>query len=297
MAWRGIHISTPARLSFKHKALVVEQEEEIITFSLEDIAWIVLDTQQVTLTAKLLASCMEASVPLIVSDDQHIPCGVALPFHQHFQQAGVAQKQMAVSPSLKRRLWREIVRAKITNQAGLLDYTWSQNAGRLRAMVRHVKPGDPENIEARAARNYWPSLFNGFNRKNESDRRNALLNYGYAILRAGLARCIVAAGLLPAFGIHHRSILNAFNLADDLIEPYRPAVDKLAHELTTDVSGVDRDPLSLEDRQVMARVLSVDVSFEEQRMPILTAIERTVESLVQAFEQSKPSLLQLPRIW
>ena len=156
MAWRGIHISNPARLSFRQHALVIEQDEEDAAhFPLEDIAWIVFDTQQITLTAKLLAACMETGIPLICSDARHMPCGVALPFHQHFRQAEIAQKQIAVSAALKKRLWKEIIRSKIINQASVLSRIGQrEQAETLKKISLHVKSGDPKNIEARAARFY-----------------------------------------------------------------------------------------------------------------------------------------------
>ena len=298
MAWRGVHISQPARLSLKQNALAIEQEEEeSVRMPLEDVAWIVLDTQQATLTAKLAASCMEAGIPLVVSDAHHMPCGVVLPFHQHFRQAEVAHIQVAASPALKRRLWRKIVCAKIFNQALTLERARCPEVARLKAMVSRVKPGDPENVESRAARGYWPALFGKFNRQDDVDRRNALLNYGYAILRAGIARSLVAAGLLPAFGVHHRGVQNAFNLADDLIEPYRPSVDWMAYEVSGRRHVPDAKPLTLENRQAMATVLSFDILLDQQQMTILTAIERSVESLVRAFSGRDASLLQLPSTW
>ena len=298
MSWRGVHISQPARLSLKQNALAVEQDaEESVRIPLEDVAWIVLDTQQATLTAKLAAACMEAGIPLVVSDAHHMPCGVILPFHQHFRQAEVAHIQVAASPALKRRLWRKIVCAKILNQALTLERAQSPKAVRLRAMVSRVNPGDPENVESRAARGYWPAFFGQFNRQDDVDRRNALLNYGYAILRAGIARSLVAAGLLPAFGVHHRSVQNAFNLADDLIEPYRPSVDWIAYEVSGRRHAPDVEPLTLENRQAMANVLSLDILLDRQQMTVLTAIERSVESLVRAFSGKDASLLQLPSTW
>ncbi|MDD9820618.1 MAG: type II CRISPR-associated endonuclease Cas1 [Nitrospira sp.] len=297
MSWRGVHVSRPARLSLKRNALVVDQGEEPVCLPLEDVTWIVLDTQQATLTAGLIAACMESGIPLVVSDARHMPCGVVLPFHQHFRQARVAHIQTAASPAFKRRLWRGIVRAKILNQALTLERAGIARAATLKEMVRHVKPGDPGNVESRAARGYWPALLGQFSRQDEADRRNALLNYGYAVLRASIARSLVAAGLLPAFGIHHQGVQNAFNLADDLIEPYRPAVDWMAWETSGMGDAPDAGPLTLEDRQTMAGVLSFDVRFENQRMQVLTAIEWSVESLVRAFVDRDSSLLQLPVVW
>ncbi len=158
----------------------------------------------------------------------------------------------------------------------------------------YAKPGDPNNIEARAARAYWRALFPNFHRHDDNDRRNGLLNYGYAILRSALARALTASGLLPSLGIHHRSLQNAFNLADDLLEPYRPMADWLACQHAEDAA--QDDPLSLQDRQKMIGVLSLDASLEEETMPVFTAMERTAMSLVQAFSQSDARRLALPKM-
>ena len=154
--------------------------------------------------------------------------------------------------------------------------------------------GDPAHAEAHAARNYWPILLTDFRRSNEGDRRNGLLNYGYAVLRGGIARCIVAAGLLPAFGLHHMNKSNAFNLADDVIEPYRPIVDHLVQTHTCDRPDADTAPMELADRQFMARALGEQVRLDDHAMPALTAMERTVESLVTALRSGDAKALLLP---
>ena len=192
MAWRGLHISRPARLSLDARRLVVEQgEEEPVSFPLEDLAWVVLDTPQATITAALMAACVQAAIPVVYCDNRHLPCGVLLPFHQHWQQAGVARAQIGAGAPLKKRLWLAIVRRKIENQATVLERAQIEGSRTLHEMKTHVRSGDPGNVEARAARFYWQRLFEDFRRHDETDLRNAMLNYGYAVLRAGVARSIV----------------------------------------------------------------------------------------------------------
>jgi CRISPR-associated protein Cas1 len=232
MAWRRVHISQPSRLTFRDRQFVVAQDDGEVSLAIEDIAWLVLDTRQVSVTGSLLSALAESGVAMIVPDAKHYPAGVLLPFHQHHAQAHIAHIQVGISQPLKKRLWQTLVIAKIRNQAMLLDRLSRPRARALFAMAECVGSGDPDNVEAQAARTYWSNLFSDFTRGNEADRRNALLNYGYAVVRAALARASAASGLLPAFGVHHASRSNAFNLVDDLIEPFRPFVDQTAHERT-----------------------------------------------------------------
>lgn len=297
MAWRGLHISQPSRLSLKARRLVVEQgKDESISFPLEDIAWVVLDTPQVTTTVALMSACLQAGIPMVCSDETHTPCGVLLPFHQHWQQAGIARLQIAVSEPLKKRLWQSIVRRKLENQATILDRTQIDGASTLREMKAHVRSGDPENVEARGARFYWQHLFEDFRRQDEIDPRNAMLNYGYAVLRAAVARSLVAAGLLPAFGIHHAGAQNAFNLADDLLEVLRPIADWTAFRL----SGQGRRPpqahLTREQRQQLVAVLTESLVIDGEQLTVIPAIDRMVASLVHALSEPGKGELKLPSV-
>lgn len=238
MAWRGVHISQPSRLTVRDRQLVVAQDDGEVTLAIEDIAWLVLDTPQVSVTGALLSTLVESGVAMIVPDARHHPAGVLLSFHQHHAQAHIAHLQTGITQPLKKRLWQGLVVAKIRNQAALLNQLGRPQAKAVFAMADRVGSGDPDNIEAQAARAYWSALFSDFTRADEADRRNALLNYGYAVVRAGLARACVASGLLPAFGIHHASRSNAFNLVDDLIEPFRPFVDRVAHDRAMDTGAM-----------------------------------------------------------
>lgn len=292
MAWRGLHVSKPARLTHSNKQIVVEQDDGEASFPIEDIAWLILDTPQISLTGSLLSALVENGVALIVPDGKHHPAGVLLPFHQHHAQAHVAHAQIAVSGPLKKRLWQKLVVAKIENQAAVLRELGSDEARALSAMAARVGSGDPGNIEAQAARAYWRRLFAEF-RRHDEDRRNGLLNYGYAVVRAALARACVAAGLLPAFGLHHASRVNAFNLVDDLIEPFRPAVDRLARSRS---ESEEADDLTLEDRRHMANILSENVSLGDERLTILVATELVAASLVRAIDGGSAALLQSPAL-
>lgn len=291
MAWRGLHISSPGRLSHRRSQILFEREdEEDVTFPVEDVAWIILDTPQVTLTGSLLSALAENGVALVIPDARHHPAGMLLSFHQHHLQSAIAHLQVSMSLPLKKRMWQRLVVAKIENQAAVLRAIGSGEAQALSAMARRVASGDADNLEAQAARAYWPRLFEGFKRHDE-DRRNGLLNYGYAVVRAALARACAASGLLPAFGIHHCSRANAFNLVDDLLEPFRPCVDRMARRRAEEIQG---DELDVEDRRHMAGVLGESVSIGDERMTVLAASEAVAASLVRAIEQASPAPLRTP---
>src|SRR5579883_2646977 len=292
MAWRGLHLTKPSRLSLADGQVVVAQDDGNVRLPLEDVAWIVLDTPQTTLTGKLLSACTSSGIAVIATDETHTPSGVLLPFHSHFRQGEIAHRQIAMGAPLKKRLWQKIVRSKIENQAAVLDAVGRDGSRPLREMTHLVGSGDPSNVEARAARHYWAELWPGFRREDDGDKRNKLLNYGYAVVRSGIARSLVAAGLLPAFGVNHASVTNAFNLADDLVEPFRPFVDALAWKATE--GRVSRDDLSIADRRAMAGVLLSAAKISTDTVTLLVAAERSAESLVRAIESSTAEVLDLP---
>lgn len=295
MAWKGLHLTRPSRLNYSNRQIVVTQDDGEVRLAIEDVAWVILDTQQVSLTGTLLAACLDAGIVIISCDSKHTPCGLALPFHGHFRQPAIAQAQIAMSEPLKKRLWQSIIQRKIENQSAILAITAPGEAPALLEMVRWVRSGDPDNVEARAARYYWHRLFADFARDDDSDRRNKLLNYGYAVVRAAVARVLVAAGLLPAFGLNHASATNAFNLADDIVEPFRPFVDRIACELAG--NEITRsDELTVDDRRAMASVLLENACVGGERLALLVAVERAAASLVSAIEQKSAEALELPEV-
>lgn len=295
MAWRGLHLTHAARLSLVDCQICVKQDAGEVRLALEDIAWIVIDTPQATLTSALMSACMDTGIALVFTDARHTPSGLALPFHRHHRQGGVARLQAEAKDSVKKRLWQTIVRRKILNQAASLAVLGRENPDTLKEIARHVEPGDPENVEARAARFYWGRLFGDFVRDDGDDLRNKMLNYGYAVVRAGVARALVASGFLPALGLKHDGAANAFNLADDLFEPFRPFVDVLAWRTFGDRVDKNGD-LALEDRRVMAGALLLDGKVGEEELSLLAASEMAAASLSRALEFEKPSFLQLPEL-
>jgi CRISPR-associated protein Cas1 len=294
MAWRGLHVSRRTYLSLADNQIVAKQDETEARIPIEDVAWIVLDSPQVTISTALIAACMDAGVVVITTDKTHTPSGMILPFHRHHRQAEIATLQTNLSAPLKKRLWQVLVRMKIDNQA-LNLIACGQNATALRAMAHLVGSGDPDNTEARAARAYWPRLFADFVRDDATDKRNALLNYGYAIVRSAVARALVAAGLIPAFGLNHASITNAFNLADDMVEPFRPFVDRQVWALT-EKGTVSKGATTVEERRTLASILTETTTFGAETVSLLTATEQAAESLVRAMQTNSAAVLQVPRM-
>jgi len=294
MAWRGVHVSQPARLTLADGQLVVDQADGAAKIPLEDVAWLVIDTPQATLTTALLAACMAAGLAIVTTDARHTPSGLMLPFHGHFRQGAVAMLQADISAPLRKRLWQTVVQAKIVNQAAVLNGAGGDGRA-IAAMAGLVGSGDVTNVEARAARAYWAELFAKFRREDGADKRNMLLNYGYAVVRAAVARGLVAAGLLPAFGIGHASGSNAFNLADDMVEPFRPFVDRQVLRLT-DGGRISEGEPSLSERRELAALPLQSVRMGNEVMTLLAATERVAESLVRAMELKTPAVLVLPSL-
>jgi CRISPR-associated protein Cas1 len=295
MAWRGLHLTRPSRLTYADGQIVVTQDDGEVRVPLEDVAWIILDSPQSTLTTALLSGCMASGIAIMITDERHTPSGLALPFHGHHRQAEVASWQLGASTPLKKRLWQSIVRSKIINQATVLDQLGHDGGHSLREMARRVVSGDKGNIEASAARYYWGRLWPSFRRDDAGDRRNMLLNYGYAVVRSAVARSLVASGLLPALGLHHASVTNAFNLADDLVEPFRPFVDILAWH-TSDAGAPSREEVTLEHRRAMAGALLMNAKVRTETVNLLTASELVASSLVRSFQSAALSNLELPSL-
>lgn len=294
MAWRGLHITRPGRLSLADGQVVVAQDTDAVRVPLEDIGWIILDDPRLTLTTSLLSACAEQGVAIINSDARHMPASVTLPFHQHHRQAAIAQLQIGSTLPFRKRCWQLIVIAKIRNQACVLDFVKRDHGETLRTMAKRVNSGDPDNVEARAARQYWSSLFHDFVRDDPSDLRNKMLNYGYAVLRAIIARCLVGAGLLACIGLHHASLTNPFNLADDLMEPFRPFVDAMVFGICS-----EREPssdITLEDRRKLASLPLETVQMDAAELSLLAAAESCIASLARATEAQQASLLVLPSL-
>lgn len=292
MSWRSVMISQPARLRREHFALVIEQAESV-RVPFEDIAVIVLNHREITLTHPVLSACGEYGIGLYAMGERHQPNGVFLPFLPHSRATRMLRLQLAIDRPRAKQAWAAIVRAKIVNQSACLRLAGLEGSDRLESYARRVRSGDAGNLEAQAAAFYFPALFGkGFKRSSEN-LFNAALDYGYAVMRGAIARALVAHGLLPSVGLAHASEQNAFNLADDLIEPLRPLVDLHVARHLGSASGDELTPL---DKADLVRLLNTDVGMPQGAMSVLAAIELMTESLVRLYEADSGGVLELPRL-
>jgi CRISPR-associated protein Cas1 len=292
MGWRTLHIAQSAKLSLRHDSLVLDNGEEY-TIPLSDLSCVVIETRQATLTSPLIDALASSGAVTYICDDKHIPSCVLLPFHAHSRQAGVARMQALWSEPFKKRCWQKIIHAKVTNQAEVITGRSHDTVDFLHRLRTHIASGDSGNIEAQAARAYWSALFENFARAtNENDIRNSALNYGYAIVRGMIARALVGVGFLPAFGLHHCSELNAFNLADDMIEPFRPFVDAVVRELM-DEDG-DELPFVLDMRYKtrLFDLITMPCRFGDIETMLPYASELAAQSLLRASRAKDPSLIE-----
>lgn len=290
MAFRNIVIESPARISLKNDQLVILTDVER-SAAIEDISALLIENRQTQITAAALSRLGERGCCVFFCDEKHMPCAVVAPFMQHSRQTAVIYRQLGAGEPLKKRMWQAIVKAKITNQALCLEYCGKgERAPALRAMAGRVRSGDPDNVEAAAARYYFTALFDaGFTRSHDCGY-NAALNYCYAVIRGSVARSLTVHGFVPAFGIHHNSTLNAFNLADDLIEPFRPVAD-----LLTSYIMQPEDGLTPGKKRLLFNCLGLDILSDGQRHTVANAADRLVESLARSLEEKTPQLL-LPEL-
>lgn len=287
MAYRNVMITTPCRISYKQGQLLV-QGDVSASFPIEDLLSVLIESRQCTITTAALAALAGEGVTVFTCDEKHIPCVVTLPFARHSRQLEVTRQQLGWTTAGKNRWWQQIVQAKIRNQAECLALCGRcETAALLRKRSDAVRRGDSENREATAAALYFLALFgDGFTRSAEADARNAALNYGYAILRGCMARCLAVYGFIPWMGLHHESTLNAWNLADDMMEPYRPVVDLfVAAQVGPDA------PLDTRLKSCLFNLLNMDIRSGGQRHSVAYAMERQTQSL-----RSDAKTLVLPEL-
>ena len=293
MGWRILQITKPCKLSVKNEQLIYQaQPDESIKIPLEDISVVVLENRQISFSNYLLSALMEYNVVVFTCDATHLPSGVLTPYHSHSRYSEMAWAQIEMSEPLKKRIWQEIVQAKIKNQASLLDVLQKEGGKKLYEIAKTVQSGDSKNQEAYAANLYWRYLWNDFNRKNEVDIRNAALNYGYAIIRGAIARSVVSAGLLPCLGVHHANKLNAFNLVDDLMEPFRPFVDYAVANL--DLS--ETSELATSEKNQLINVLTQNCFIKGEQIGLLYCCQIEAESIAQSIKNKNTSFIRLPSL-
>lgn len=282
MIKRVLCFENPARLSLKLAQMVVERDGDTRTVPIEDVGVVILDHKQITITHALIDALLANNVAIVTSNDKHLPVGLMLPLDGNTLQSERFRAQIDASEPLKKQMWQQTVVAKILGQAHVLGIQHIEH-GNMFAWAKNVRSGDTDNIEARAAAYYWRNMFekDAFIRDPQGLPPNNLLNYGYSIVRAMMARALVGAGLLPTFGIHHHSRYDAYCLADDIMEPYRPFVDMKVLEMWQS-GGVTSDILSEQKRELLG-ITTMDVMINAHRSPMMLAIQATAQSVQKCF--------------
>lgn len=299
MIKKTLCFSNPAYLSLRDRQLVIKlpevekainypeklKQEAELTRPIEDIGIIVLDNRQITLTTGLMDALLENNSAVITCNARSMPVGMMLPLSGNTTQSERFRHQINSSLPLRKQLWQQTIQYKIRNQLAVLKQYTNVETKCMQKWANEVKSGDTENMEARAAAYYWKGLFghiDGFVRDREGVAPNNLLNYGYAILRAVVARSLVASGLLPTLGIHHHNRYNAYCLADDIMEPYRPYVDMLVYDITVQY-GIDIE-LSKDIKAELLSIPTLDVIIDGKRSPLMIGVSQTTASLYKCFK-------------
>lgn len=304
MVKRTLYFGNPAYLSLKLGQLVINapaskdsgggsaKTAPIKTVPIEDIGMVVIDNKQITITSGVLEALLENNASVITCDNKGLPVGLLLPLCGNTVQNERFRYQLDASLPLKKQMWQQTIEAKIRNQAAVLKYVYGEDAKNMLKLSTVVKSGDTENIEARAAAFYWKNIFvdnPAFVRDQFGDYPNNLLNYGYAILRASVARALVCVGLLPTLGIHHHNRYNAYCLADDIMEPYRPFVDRYVLDIME--SRVPEPELTLETKAKLLSIPTIDVSINGARSPLMVAVMTTANSLCKCFKNESRKII------
>lgn len=289
MIKRTLCFSHPAYISLRNKQLSVRLEkhdgepEREVTIPIEDIGFVVLDHRQITITHGALSALLDNNASVITCNESHMPVGLMLPLEGNTIQSERFQSQLSASLPLRKQLWQQTVQQKILNQAALLRELHGTETGNMQHWAADVHSGDSTNLEGRAAAFYWSQMFptlSNFTRSREGEYPNNLLNYGYAILRAVIARALVGSGMLPTLGIHHHNRYNAYCLADDIMEPYRPFVDRLVVETMAECCDVE---VTTNIKRHLLSVPTLEVRIGGQRSPLMVAASQTTASLARCF--------------
>lgn len=283
MIKQTLMFTSPVALSLRYGQLVVKSldDDKTLTRPVEDIGFLVIDNPMISLTIPLLNELVANNVAVIICDKKQMPQAMLQPLVGNTTLQESYKFQIEASSPLKKQMWKQLIEAKIKNQSALLDRV-GKDGIILKPFYTNVKSGDTDNREGAAARVYWTQLFeDDFKREREGDSPNQLLNYGYTILRAAVARALVGSGLYPSFGIFHRNRYNAFPLADDVMEPYRPFVDEVVYSLYHDDKVTDLDK-NVKSR--LLRVLFADVRIGRMTRPLEVALSLTTASMVKMFK-------------
>jgi CRISP-associated protein Cas1 len=278
------------RLSMERGFLVIrDHEQELARIPLDDIAAVISNAHGLTYTNNVLVALAERNVPLVITAANHTPVAFLWPLDGHHEQAGRMDAQIDASLPLKKRLWSQLVKGKLQQQAAVLE-ACGESPALVTALIPKIRVGDPDNIEAQAARRYWVRVMGeGFTRNQDAEGINALLNYAYTILRSATARAVLAAGLHPSLGLHHSNRQNAMRLVDDVMEPFRPLMDWRVREL----HKAGTNTVSAQAKRTLAHTMYLDMDTAAGRTPVMVCLQRLCLSLSRAYS-GEDEKLELP---
>jgi len=295
MIKRTLYFGNPCYLKKKDMQMSIDFPEKenkpATSVPIEDIGMLILDSPHITITNALLAELNQNNVAVLSCDAQHLPYGLMLPMFSHHAFTEKMYQQLESSQPLKKNLWQQTIIAKIANQASFLRQHGIDDR-KMQYYLGLVRSGDPQNVEGRAAAYYWEQLFmshKNFTRSRDGDMPNAMLNYGYAILLAIVARALVASGMLPAVGIHHRNKYNPWCLASDIMEPYRPYIDRLVIQVASEFA--DCEELTPDIKRKLLQIPVIDIMIDGSNSPLMVGVQRTTASLSACFEGSARRIL------
>jgi CRISP-associated protein Cas1 len=296
MIKKSILIENKSSITVKNLQLNIKSEIRESSIPIEDIGFLVLDHQEIYLSLPAMNLLVENNTSVIICGKNHLPNGMFLNLNSHHIQQEIFKNQIDASIPLKKQLWQQTIVEKITNQGILLEKI-TQNKNSFAFLASKVLSGDTTNMEGVAAQQYWKTFFDtydiNFKRERFGDYPNNFLNYGYAILRAATARALSGSGLLNTLGIHHKSKYNAFALADDIMEPFRPLVDEKVFEI---MQNYDEQELNTKIKSELLQVLTRTVYFEEEKSPLMVALQKTASSLQQCFMGNRKKI-KYPKLW
>ena len=298
MIKKTLYFGNPAYLSLRNGQLVIKlpeivnndtlpqsfKQQNVVSRPIEDIGVIVIDNKQITITSGLMSALLENNCAVITCDSHSMPIGLHLPLNCNTTQSERFRYQIEASLPLRKQLWQQTIQQKISNQAAILKSCTGAEVKCMHVWANDVRSGDSENMEGRAAAYYWKNLFchiDGFTRDRNGISPNCILNYGYAILRAIIARSLVGSGLLPTLGIHHHNRYNAYCLADDIMEPYRPYIDRIVYSMVKKYG--DNITLTKEIKSELLTIPTIDVNIGAKNSPLMIAASQTTASLYKCF--------------
>lgn len=293
MIKKSILVENKTVITTKQQQLVLKSETRESTIPIEDIGFLVIDSTESYLSIPAMNLLIENNTAVIICNTNHLPNGMFLNLNSHHIQQEIFRNQIEASAPLKKQLWQQTIVEKITNQGILLEKITGQKNS-FEFLASKVLSGDTSNMEGVAASQYWKSFFEvKFKRERFGEYPNNFLNYGYAILRASTARALSGSGLLNTLGIHHKSKYNAFALADDIMEPYRPIVDEKVFEI---MQNYDEQELNTVLKSELLQILTRTVYFKEEKSPLMVALQKTASSLQQCYTGDRKKL-KYPKLW